>query len=202
MSSTSWETHGRSTLHLRPGVQKQGTRPEPGLLFSVNFNVQFWLRARKPTKSLFKNADWCPGEDSNLHDLRHWYLKPARLPIPPPGPARGPIDGPPRPVNANIGAGQRKWGCCDAAKPGRPTLCLFPFGRGSVIDRQALRTGVRISSSERDGVRLAQRVVCRRSALPAGWPQWMARAGTGKAAGASGLINRGFACESRKTPGS
>src|SRR5580704_15253735 len=29
---------------------------------------------------------WCPGEDSNLHGLRHWYLKPARLPIPPPGP--------------------------------------------------------------------------------------------------------------------
>jgi hypothetical protein len=28
---------------------------------------------------------WCPGEDSNLHDLHHWYLKPARLPIPPPG---------------------------------------------------------------------------------------------------------------------
>ena len=22
--------------------------------------------------------DWCPGEDSNLHDLHHWYLKPAR----------------------------------------------------------------------------------------------------------------------------
>jgi hypothetical protein len=31
---------------------------------------------------------WCPGEDSNLHDLRHWYLKPARLPIPPPGQAQ------------------------------------------------------------------------------------------------------------------
>ena len=28
---------------------------------------------------------WCPGEDSNLHGFRHWYLKPARLPIPPPG---------------------------------------------------------------------------------------------------------------------
>src|SRR5215469_14274595 len=30
---------------------------------------------------------WCPGEDSNLHGFHHWYLKPARLPIPPPGPA-------------------------------------------------------------------------------------------------------------------
>ena len=29
---------------------------------------------------------WCPGEDSNLHGFHHWYLKPARLPIPPPGP--------------------------------------------------------------------------------------------------------------------
>ena len=29
--------------------------------------------------------DWCPEEDSNLHALRHWYLKPARLPIPPSG---------------------------------------------------------------------------------------------------------------------
>src|SRR6185503_5052863 len=28
---------------------------------------------------------WCPGEDSNLHGSLHWYLKPARLPIPPPG---------------------------------------------------------------------------------------------------------------------
>src|SRR5262249_35862383 len=30
-------------------------------------------------------AKWCPGEDSNLHGFHHWYLKPARLPIPPPG---------------------------------------------------------------------------------------------------------------------
>ena len=28
---------------------------------------------------------WCPEEDSNLHVLQHWYLKPARLPIPPSG---------------------------------------------------------------------------------------------------------------------
>src|SRR5262249_38089509 len=30
-------------------------------------------------------GSWCPGEDSNLHGSLHWYLKPARLPIPPPG---------------------------------------------------------------------------------------------------------------------
>ncbi len=28
---------------------------------------------------------WCPGKDSNLHGLHRWYLKPVRLPIPPPG---------------------------------------------------------------------------------------------------------------------
>src|SRR5262249_13756391 len=33
-----------------------------------------------------REAFWCPGKDSNLHGLHHWYLKPARLPIPPPGP--------------------------------------------------------------------------------------------------------------------
>ena len=32
-----------------------------------------------------KEGSWCPGEDSNLHGSLHWYLKPARLPIPPPG---------------------------------------------------------------------------------------------------------------------
>ena len=28
-------------------------------------------------------ADWCGRRDSNPHILRYWYLKPARLPIPP-----------------------------------------------------------------------------------------------------------------------
>ncbi len=31
------------------------------------------------------NQPWCPEEDSNLHGFHHWYLKPARLPIPPSG---------------------------------------------------------------------------------------------------------------------
>jgi hypothetical protein len=34
---------------------------------------------RPPTR------EWCPGKDSNLHGLHRWYLKPVRLPIPPPG---------------------------------------------------------------------------------------------------------------------
>src|SRR5690606_40744902 len=37
---------------------------------------------------LFRSQSWCPGEDSNLHGSLHWYLKPARLPVPPPGPGR------------------------------------------------------------------------------------------------------------------
>ena len=39
--------------------------------------------------------DWCPGKDSNLHLLQDWYLKPARLPIPPPGLAAGHRPAPP-----------------------------------------------------------------------------------------------------------
>src|SRR6202789_64647 len=32
-----------------------------------------------------RTSNWCPGKDSNLHGLHRWYLKPVRLPIPPPG---------------------------------------------------------------------------------------------------------------------
>jgi hypothetical protein len=40
---------------------------------------------------------WCPGEDSNLHEFLHWYLKPARLPVPPPG-----QEGPPTMRRGNL----------------------------------------------------------------------------------------------------
>ncbi len=33
----------------------------------------------------FLRSTWCPGEDSNLHALRHTDLNRARLPVPPPG---------------------------------------------------------------------------------------------------------------------
>ena len=52
----------------------------------------------------FSGNIWCPGEDSNLHGLHHWYLKPARLPIPPPGPG-----------GLSIGADQ----CCQSEAGGK-----------------------------------------------------------------------------------
>ncbi len=42
--------------------------------------------AQERTCTISDNAwKWCPGKDSNLHALQHRYLKPACLPIPPPG---------------------------------------------------------------------------------------------------------------------
>ena len=42
-----------------------------------------YLRELRWIKTL--DWPWCPGKDSNLHGLHRWYLKPVRLPIPPPG---------------------------------------------------------------------------------------------------------------------
>lgn len=36
-------------------------------------------------RTLIISVLWCPGQESNLHALRHTHLKRARLPIPPPG---------------------------------------------------------------------------------------------------------------------
>src|ERR1700722_19990079 len=40
------------------------------------------MQSRKARGALKR---WFPGEDSNLHEFLPWYLKPARLPVPPPG---------------------------------------------------------------------------------------------------------------------
>ena len=46
-----------------------------------------WVSRRSAKQSVNDAQNyWCPGEDSNLHHCYDWYLKPARLPIPPPGP--------------------------------------------------------------------------------------------------------------------
>ena len=44
------------------------------ILFEFLDNYEHW-----------RTVLWCPGKDSNLHGLHRWYLKPVRLPIPPPG---------------------------------------------------------------------------------------------------------------------
>ena len=60
-------------------------------LLAINITAWASLRATDLRLCLQKGAtilikkQWCPGEDSNLHGFHHWYLKPARLPIPPPG---------------------------------------------------------------------------------------------------------------------
>ena len=67
-----------------------------------------WGSAKTKTPQHFHDAgilksSWCPGEDSNLHVLQHWYLKPARLPIPPPGQCReGDVAKPSDRVNGEI----------------------------------------------------------------------------------------------------
>ena len=43
------------------------------------------ISAKKVNDFNAKKWRWCPGKDSNLHGLHRWYLKPVRLPIPPPG---------------------------------------------------------------------------------------------------------------------
>ena len=37
-------------------------------------------------QKILTKEKWCPGEDLNLHALRHWLLRPACLPFHHPGP--------------------------------------------------------------------------------------------------------------------
>jgi acylphosphatase len=68
-------------------------------------------------------VDWCPGKDSNLHGLHRWYLKPVRLPIPPPGP-----------------------GALHSLR--RPRLSMRGFG----LDRRTPRQGPRNSHARSKGI--------------------------------------------------
>ncbi len=81
----------------------------PGLPLRDGQQKHSNLRTHHPKKR------WCPGEDSNLHGVTHWYLKPARLPIPPPGPgcaSKG------EPVGLSTGRSGRS----RAAEAGGPSL--------------------------------------------------------------------------------
>ena len=50
---------------------------------STNSATRAFIRSHLPFAS---TIDWCPGRDSNPHPFRDRFLRPARLPIPPPGP--------------------------------------------------------------------------------------------------------------------
>jgi hypothetical protein len=72
--------------HIRAFVEFKRTQPDGSgstpasklLISSHNF----------VNPDVLKTSKWCPGKDSNLHGLHRWYLKPVRLPIPPPGHGR------------------------------------------------------------------------------------------------------------------
>ena len=60
----------RLRIFTGPSLPKRVSRPTP-------------LEGTKPLAG--GSAIWCPGQDSNLHALRHTPLKRVCLPIPPPG---------------------------------------------------------------------------------------------------------------------
>ncbi len=73
-------SHGRDPGRAcRPGLSRPRAMRAGALLPGpLNGN------GRSPGRSAVFYS-WCPGEDSNLHTLRHMDLNHARLPIPPPG---------------------------------------------------------------------------------------------------------------------
>jgi hypothetical protein len=71
-------------------------------LIAAAFARTHCQKAKGPTGHQPRRAflKWCPEEDSNLHLLQDWYLKPARLPIPPSG-RGGLLGGAPADVNVH-----------------------------------------------------------------------------------------------------
>ena len=65
-----------SILLFRAGLCCRAYRPAP-LLFLYANKKRLTIIDCQPFR--------CPGQESNLHALRHTHLKRARLPIPPPG---------------------------------------------------------------------------------------------------------------------
>ncbi len=92
-----WVATGRSGPIFGPPIpSKPGFLWKPPDASRVDVPRTRNARTFDPVRAPFLKSDgnrsleneWCPGEDSNLHGVTHWYLKPARLPIPPPGPRR------------------------------------------------------------------------------------------------------------------
>ena len=56
-----------------------------GKLGLEKFKIEYRAKRHPHPKSAARSAAWCPGADSNRYAFRHRLLRPACLPIPPPG---------------------------------------------------------------------------------------------------------------------
>ena len=57
---------------------------------------------------------WCPKRDSNSHALRHWFLRPACLPVPPSGPLCVVCDGVESITHLSFGRGRSTQETCNS----------------------------------------------------------------------------------------
>ena len=73
----------RKTLRFSPGAAASDCLP--GLTTDRIPGISSYQSSYTKEKALIFSAFSCPGQESNLHALRHTHLKRARLPIPPPG---------------------------------------------------------------------------------------------------------------------
>ena len=80
--SPSVTTHGSRRL-VRPPIAKPTVHLQDEAC--GGHKIRRSVRPKHWRQTAARPSRWCPGEDSNLHGFHHWYLKPARLPIPPPG---------------------------------------------------------------------------------------------------------------------
>ena len=73
----------RKTLRFSPGAAASDCLP--GLTTDRISGISSYKSSYTKEKALNISAFSCPGQESNLHALRHTHLKRARLAIPPPG---------------------------------------------------------------------------------------------------------------------
>jgi integrase len=85
MAMFGWDDASMARIYTRKAAQKKLAASGAA---KVMVGVQSEVQQDETLNNINKlKGQWCPEEDSNLHGFHHWYLKPARLPIPPSGPA-------------------------------------------------------------------------------------------------------------------
>jgi integrase len=88
MAMFGWDDASMARVYTRKAAQKKlAASGAAKLALTKNVVPPPVPPQGKDNKNNAVEERWCPEEDSNLHGFHHWYLKPARLPIPPSGPA-------------------------------------------------------------------------------------------------------------------